>query len=130
MRPGLRRSIPPKPEEADQFLADGAAPFGGDPSAPILQIALAGNPDEITADERFPIHAVRAIDQQLILPRHPLSTMALAGEDIDRLEVDILATIRLPADRASGGELPELGFERPGNPHMHELLWNSMLCKD
>lgn len=39
----------PKAEDADQLLADGTSSFRRDPSAPVLQIALAGDPDEITA---------------------------------------------------------------------------------
>lgn len=84
----------PKSEDADELLSDGAPSFWSNPPAPILQITLASHPNEITADERFPIHAIGAIDQELILPGQSLGAMALAGEDIDRLEVRILTTIR------------------------------------
>lgn len=87
-----RRSIQPKTEDADQFLANGAAPFRRDPATPMLQITLASDPDEITADQCFPIHAIRAIDQEFILAWEALSPTALAGEDIDRLKIGILAT--------------------------------------
>lgn len=84
----------PKSEDADELLSDGAPSFWSNPPAPILQIALASNPNEITADERFPIHAIGAVDQDLMLPGQPLGAMALASEDIDCLEVGILTTVR------------------------------------
>jgi hypothetical protein len=83
----------PKAEDADQFLANGAPSFRRYPAAPVLQITLAGHPDEITADQCFPIQPIGPIDQKFIFPRLPLSAVALAGENIDRLEVGILATI-------------------------------------
>ena len=84
----------PKAEDADELLSDGAPSFWSNPPAPILQFTFAGNPNEITADERFPIHAIGAVDQDLVLPGQSLSAMALAGEDIDRLEIGIPTTVR------------------------------------
>ena len=90
----------PEAEDANQFLANRPATFRANFPARLFQFALAGNPDEVATNERLPIHAIGAIDQQLVLPRQSLGPMALAGENIDGQEVGILATIRWRDDDA------------------------------
>jgi hypothetical protein len=66
----------PETEDTDELLPDRAAAFGNNSTAPTFQIAFAGNPDEITADKRFPIHAIGVVDQELVLPGQSLGAMA------------------------------------------------------